>query len=443
MRALLAAVITCTFLAAGAGAQVPAIVNGPRPPARVVDETGTLSAADRAAIERLAESIRATTRADLQVVVIPTTAGAPTRGFATDLFNRWRLGNPDRNDGLLLFVALADRRSEIILGDGLDTPVTRAAAQGIMDGTMIPHFRAGRPGRAILDGATRAVTDIVGVPPEVPAGPDAVPVAAGADGPVVERRPEPILEPLLLAAPNAELTADAPRGDGSGATAPVARAPAVEDPPVVQGWRPIGDAGGHGRVPRAAGQEPITGFAILLLAGGGTAAAGTWLLRSLWRARHRDCPRCGTAMILLGEVEDNARLEPAERCEEDLGSVDYRVWTCPVCPAVEKVRYGSFFTRYAKCPRCRAITKSQTVSRIRSATTYREGLERIDERCLHCGWEKTTERVIPRLPEPVSSSIDWSSGSSGGGFSGSSSGGGFSSGSSGGHSSGGGASGSW
>ena len=74
---------------------------------------------ERAAIERLAESIRATTRADLQVVVIPTTAGAPPRTFATDLFNRWRLGNAERNDGLLLFVALADRRSEIILGDGI------------------------------------------------------------------------------------------------------------------------------------------------------------------------------------------------------------------------------------------------------------------------------------------------------------------------------------
>ena len=157
-KTMLASMTMLALVAGVAAAQVPAVVAGPRPPARVVDETGTLSAEDRAAIERLAESIRATTRADLQVVVIPTTAGAPPRTFATDLFNRWRLGNAERNDGLLLFVALADRRSEIILGDGIDTPATRAAAQGIMEGTMIPHFRAGRPGRAIIEGADRKST---------------------------------------------------------------------------------------------------------------------------------------------------------------------------------------------------------------------------------------------------------------------------------------------
>ena len=146
-------------------------------------------------------------------------------------------------------------------------------------------------------------------------------------------------------------------------------------------------------------------------------------------------------MIRLSEGEDDARLERSERLEENLGSVDYNVWTCPVCPGVEKVRWGALFTRYAKCPRCRAVTKSHTISRLRAPTQFSEGLERIDERCLHCGWEKTSKQTIPRLAEPTISSVDWSSGSSSGGFSSSS--GGLSSGSSGGHSSGGGASGSW
>jgi uncharacterized protein len=433
-----------------ARAQVPAVVAGPRPEARVVDETGRLSAEERAEIARLAESIHATTRADLVVVVIPTTAGAPPRRFATDLFNRWQLGHAARNDGILLFVALDDRRSEIVLGDGLDTPATRAAAQRIMDGTMIPLFRQGRPGQAVLEGAKGAVTGIVGVSPEEAAPPDLPPVPAVTPGEVVERRPEPILEPLLIDAPPPEPSAslggggaeDRPAG-GQGGAAPTPRAAAVADAAAPRAWEPLPAAGGHGEVARGAGGEPIAGFVVLLLVGGGVTAAGTWILRSLWRARWRDCPDCDTPMIRLGELEDDARLEPAEKCEEHLGSADYRVWTCPVCPAAEKVRYGRFFTRYAKCPRCRAVTKSTTVSRIRSATTYREGLERIDERCLHCGWEKTSERVIPRVPQ--ASSIDWSvgSGSSGGGFSGggfSGGGGGFSGG---GHSSGGGASGSW
>jgi len=409
-------------------AQMPGIVTGPRPQARVVDETGTLSAADRAEIERLARSIQETTKADLMVVVLSTTAGAPHRRFATDLFNRWQLGSTARNDGLLLFVALADRKSEIILGDGLDTTATRAAAQRIMEGTMIPHFRAGRPGRAILEGATHAVTDIVGVSAEQPAAGEVAPLPVAIDGNLVEKRPEPILEPLVDAATTAPIV---PPGNLSAERPmPPPFVPHRSPPAMPVPW-------GHGEVRRPNPSNPFLEFVLLAGGGGATLVGGSMALRNLYRYRRRGCPHCGTAMIRLSEQEDDDRLAAPERLEENLGSVDYDVWTCPVCPAVEKVRWGAIFTRYAKCPRCRAITKSQTISRVRAPTRVSEGLERIDERCLHCGWEKTSQRIIPQLPEPTRSSVDWSAGSS------SSSHGSSSSGSSGGHSSGGGASGSW
>ena len=412
------AIVVSTVFLATVSAQVPAVVRGGRPSARVVDETGTLTAADSAEIERLARSIQETTKADMMVVVIPTTAGEPHRRFATDLFNRWQLGDGARNDGLLLFVALADRRSEIILGDGLDSPGQRSASQRIMDQVMVPHFRAGRPGRAILDGATRAVTDIVGVSAEQPAAADIVPVPASTSASLLERRPEPILEPLV------ESSAPA-------LPIPTTDPPFPEPIPPVRPWIP----------PSSVQRQPATPadpFGMIILLGGGaaTGAGGIAAVRSLYRHRRRSCPHCGTTMIRLSDGEDDAHLDRGEQVEESLGSVDYDVWTCPVCPGVEKVRWGALFTRYAKCPRCQSVTKSQTISRLRSPSQLREGLERIDERCLHCGWEKTSERTIPRLPEPTRSSVDWSSGSSSGGFS-------SSSGSSGGHSSGGGASGSW
>ncbi|RLS51077.1 MAG: hypothetical protein DWH87_00850 [Planctomycetota bacterium] len=425
LLATFVAIVVSLILSDIGWAEVPGIVTGSRPQARVIDETGTLSAADSAEIERLARSIQETTKADMMVVVIPTTAGESHRRFATDLFNRWQLGDAARNDGLLLFVALADRKSEIILGDGLDSPGQRSASQRIMDQVMVPHFRAGRPGRAILDGATRAVTDIVGVSAEQPAAADIPPVPASTSASLVEKRPEPILQPLVEpsspATPTPVPTEDVLRPE------PIAPA---------QPWIPPTR---FQRAPETT-SDPV-GMMILLGGGAAAGAGGIAAFRSLYRYRRRGCPHCGTAMILLAEGEDDTRLERGERLEEHLGSVDYDVWTCPVCPGVEKVRWGALFTRYAKCPRCRSVTKSQTISRLRAPTQVSEGLERIDERCLHCGWEKTSERTIPRLPEPTNSSVDWSSGSSSGGFSSSS--GGFSSSSSGGHSSGGGASGSW
>ena len=421
----LVAAIAVAFLAVisafSASAQVPAVVRGGRPRAHVVDETGTLSAADRTKLERLTQSIRETTKADMMVVIIPTTAGEPQRRFATALFNHWRLGNGARNDGILLFVALADRKSEIILGDGLDSPGQRSASQRIMDQVMVPHFRAGRPGRAIFDGATACVTDIVGVSAEQPDVVATPPRPATTAGVIVERTPAPIPEPL---AEQPELG-----GPFASRSDPL---PVPEPIPPAQPWTP---PSGFQREPETM-SDPV-GMMVLLGGGAAAGAGGLAAIRSLSRYRRRKCSKCGTGMTLLNEGADDASLAPTERLEEQLGSVDYDIWTCPTCPYVEKSRYGAFFTSYATCPRCQAVTKSQTVSRLQAPTTFSTGLERVNERCQACGWEKAFERVIPAIPVQSDSSDSSSSSSSSRSSS-------FSSSSeSGGHSSGGGASGSW
>ena len=421
----LVAAIAVAFLAVisafSASAQVPAVVRGGRPRAHVVDETGTLSAADRTKLERLTQSIRETTKADMMVVIIPTTAGEPQRRFATALFNHWRLGNGARNDGILLFVALADRKSEIILGDGLDSPGQRSASQRIMDQVMVPHFRAGRPGRAIFDGATACVTDIVGVSAEQPDVVATPPRPATTAGVIVERTPAPIPEPL---AEQPELG-----GPFASRSDPL---PVPEPIPPAQPWTP---PSGFQREPETM-SDPV-GMMVLLGGGAAAGAGGIAAIRSLSRYRRRKCSKCGTGMTLLNEGADDASLAPTERLEEQLGSVDYDIWTCPTCPYVEKSRYGAFFTSYATCPRCQAVTKSQTVSRLQAPTTFSTGLERVNERCQACGWEKAFERVIPAIPVQSDSSDSSSSSSSSRSSS-------FSSSSeSGGHSSGGGASGSW
>ena len=449
--AAIAVALLAVISAPSASAQVPAVVRGGRPRAHVVDETGTLSAADRTKLERLTQSIRETTKADMMVVIIPTTAGEPQRRFASALFNHWRLGNGARNDGILLFVALADRKSEIILGDGLDSPGQRSASQRIMDRVMVPHFRAGRPGRAIFDGATACVTDIVGVsaeqpdvvdtpsrpattagvvvepkpapviapPPSQPAVVDTAPLPATTVGEIVERTPAPIPEPL----------AEQPELGGPFAS----RSDPLPVPEPIQPVRPWTPPPRFQREPETT-SDPV-GMMMLLGGGAAAGAGGIAAIRSLSRYRRRNCSKCGTAMTLLNEGADDASLSPTEQLEEQLGSVDYDIWTCPTCPYVEKSRYGAFFTSYAKCPRCQAVTKSQTVSRLQAPTTFSTGLERVNERCQACGWEKAFERVIPQLPDTSDSSRSSFGSSGSSSFSSSSD--------SGGHSSGGGASGSW
>lgn len=401
-----AAVVVLAGAPVARGQEIPAEVGGPRPAGRVVDTTGRLSADERREITTLLDGIAAQTRGDMMVVVIPTTRGAPHRQFATDLFNRWQLGSATRDDGLLLFAALDDRRAEIILGSGLDDAARQAKSQRVMNDAMLPEFKAGRPGAAIRRGALACATEILGGGAEARNEPEpATPAVIAAAGPAIGD-------------PGA-IPAELPPG-ADGLAEPAVPRPWVAPPPPAPEGLPWGGLAALGSGLTATG------------AGG----YGLWHLAT--RRRRRSCPRCHVEMIKLDEFHDDTHLDGAQQTEETVGSVDYDIWTCPSCAHVDKVRYGRFFTRYSRCPSCKAVTTLTTTSRVRSPTTASEGVEEVTESCGHCNRHVQFRRSIPRLSAQTSSHVNWS-GSSSGGRSVSSGGGSFG----GGRSSGGGASGSW
>lgn len=81
--------------------------------------------------------------------------------YATGLFNRWGIGNANRNDGVLLFISRLDRKFRIELGSGYGTSLN-AEMQRIADNTITPAFRE-QAYYAGIDAATNkiiyAVTD--------------------------------------------------------------------------------------------------------------------------------------------------------------------------------------------------------------------------------------------------------------------------------------------
>jgi uncharacterized protein len=391
-------------------------VPAPPPGAWVVDTTGTLRTEDLVALERLGDEVAAQTGAQLGVAVVGSTDGAPHRQFATDLANRWGLGDREKDNGVLVFAALDDRAAEIVLGDGIDDAGHVTIALEIMHGDMVPRFRDGDPAAAIAAGAFACARRILGANPTVATA------------------------PLALAAPPA--TPSILPGTAAHPAANVGLAPE----PVRHSVSPSPRLGS------------TTLFLLGLVMAGGSLGilAGAHYYR---RRRPRACGSCRIEMVRLDEAEDDAHLSSGEQTEERLGSADYDVWVCPTCANTEKLRYGAFFTSYATCPRCNARTVSTSHRTERQATTWSEGRVRIDEACQHCEYRHSETRLLPRIeekdPSPdrdrsLSSSSrsllsSSSSSSSSGSWSRSSSGSSSSSSSStgGGRSSGGGASGRW
>ena len=161
--------------AAGANAQEQADAEGkdyspfPNPDAGyVTDLAGLLDAEQEERIEQWLWQTEEKTRVEIIVVTIPRLAdypGTPNASieeFGAALFDRYGIGNPPKNDGILLLVSLGDRKAQIELGAGYGRG-RDADAQRIMNGVIVPRFRKGDYAGGITEGVRALMHEFAGV----------------------------------------------------------------------------------------------------------------------------------------------------------------------------------------------------------------------------------------------------------------------------------------
>jgi uncharacterized protein len=123
---------------------------------RVVDEANVLDPQTRAALaDKLAE-LEAKTTDQLVVVTLKSLQGTSIEDFGVELGRHWRIGQKDRNNGVLLIVAPNERKIRIEVGYGA---LTDAVSRLIIENAITPRFRAGD----FAGGITRGVDDIISV----------------------------------------------------------------------------------------------------------------------------------------------------------------------------------------------------------------------------------------------------------------------------------------
>jgi uncharacterized protein len=156
--------------------------------------------------------------------------------------------------------------------------------------------------------------------------------------------------------------------------------------------------------------------ALLLAIAGGTRYS---------RYRQRTCPRCGRRMRRLDEQSDDAKLDPGQRMEERLESVDYDVWVCE-CGESKTIPYRKWFSKYSECRECHRRTASSSYIVLIPATTVSSGAAEKRFACQNCGAHWIDHIILPRIVQSSSSSSSSGGGGGGGSFggSGSTSGGG-------------------
>jgi len=162
LRRLSAALLLLALVPAGAGAASLEQIPSPRPMGWVTDLTGTLPLQAVTELNRVGDQVQAQTGAEMAVVVVDSTAGAPARDLAARLLTSWEIGEPRKGNGLLLLVAVNDGAAEIALGEGIRDATRLWESQAVLHMTMAPRFRRGDAAGAILQGAASCARRLLG-----------------------------------------------------------------------------------------------------------------------------------------------------------------------------------------------------------------------------------------------------------------------------------------
>ena len=170
---LLLAVAWVRPAAGQALAEVPALE------APVTDLTGTLTPDQVAALDAKLRAFATSQGSQVAVLIVPSTRPEEIEQFSMRVVERWKLGRGKIDDGVLLLVAVEDRRVRIEVGYGLEGALPDAIANRIIQQDITPSFRRGDYYGGITDGVDRIMRVVEGEPlPE----PELDPPAAAVPG---------------------------------------------------------------------------------------------------------------------------------------------------------------------------------------------------------------------------------------------------------------------
>ena len=128
----------------------------PSTPQLVTDMAGVLSPEQKQALENKLVAIDDSSSNQIAVVILPTLDGNPIEEYATKLFREWGIGNTKTNNGILLLIAVQDKKIRIEVGSGLEGAIPDITAINIIDNDLKPAFREG----AYYEGIDKATDNI-------------------------------------------------------------------------------------------------------------------------------------------------------------------------------------------------------------------------------------------------------------------------------------------
>lgn len=171
--ALFALVLSLTGAAPSSAQEVLPV---PALSGRVIDQTTTLSEAQRLALDAKLAALEAETGSQVVVLLVPTTHPEDIAAYTQRVADTWKIGRRTVGDGVLIVSAQGDRRVRIEVAKTLEGAIPDLAAKRILGEQVTPAFKAGDFAGGLNQAVDKLAERIRG---EALPGPDAGAAGAG------------------------------------------------------------------------------------------------------------------------------------------------------------------------------------------------------------------------------------------------------------------------
>jgi uncharacterized protein len=126
----------------------------------VVDNAGMIDSDSAAMLDSALRRIRESGGPQINVLTVPSLGDEPIESASIKVTDAWKLGGSKKDDGVLLLVALQERKIRIEVGQGFEGDLTDLDSKRIIEDVMKPYFRAGRASDGIVVGVRAIVSKV-------------------------------------------------------------------------------------------------------------------------------------------------------------------------------------------------------------------------------------------------------------------------------------------
>src|SRR5215471_123927 len=130
-----------------------------KPQGYVSDFAQVIDANSRQQLENYAAAVERATGVQMALVTIPSLQGEPVDDVANTIFRAWGVGKKGKDEGILLLLAIGDRKSRLEVGYGVE-PIIPDGFAGSVLRQMRPALREQQYGEALKAAAETIGTTI-------------------------------------------------------------------------------------------------------------------------------------------------------------------------------------------------------------------------------------------------------------------------------------------